>query len=61
MGVENTDTIKTAVVHVAQVVGANATAWGLAITEINGLLTSISLVLATSFTIYKFIKEWNKK
>ena len=55
------DTIKHTIATVAQVVGANAAAWSMAFTNINGLLTSISLVLASTFTLYKFIKEFKKK
>lgn len=53
--------MKDTTTHIAQVVGANAAAWSLTFTHINELLTSISLVLATAYTIYKFIKEWKKK
>ena len=35
---------------------ANSTAIAFSITECNEILTLISLVLAISFTIYKFIK-----
>jgi hypothetical protein len=40
---------------------ANSTAIGLSITEANQYLTLISLVLAISFTIYKFYNYETKK
>ena len=39
-----------------QVGVANSTAIAFSITECNEILTLVSLVLAISFTIYKFIK-----
>jgi hypothetical protein len=44
-----------------QVALANSTAIGLSITESNQYLTLISLVLAISFTIYKFYNYENKR
>jgi hypothetical protein len=44
-----------------QVALANSTAIGLSITECNQYLTLISLVLAISFTIYKFYNYESKK
>lgn len=48
-------------IHIAQVVGANAAAWTVALQDINTLLTTISVVLASAYTVYKFIKELKKK
>ena len=42
-----------------QVGAANSTAIVFSITECNEILTLVSLVLAISFTIYKFIKFKN--
>ena len=53
--------MKDTTVHIAQVVGANAAAWTITFSSINELLTAISLCAATSYTIYKFIKEWKAK
>jgi hypothetical protein len=39
-----------------QVVTANSTAIAFSITECNEILTFVSLCLAISFTIYKFVK-----
>jgi hypothetical protein len=44
-----------------QVALANSTAIGFSITECNQYLTLISLVLAISFTIYKFYNYENKR
>jgi hypothetical protein len=40
---------------------ANGSAIGFSITDCNEILTLVSLVLAISFTIYKFIKFENNK
>tara|TARA_R100001369_G_scaffold54783_1_gene81673 strand:+ start:1023 stop:1181 length:159 start_codon:yes stop_codon:yes gene_type:complete len=40
---------------------ANSTAIAFSITECNQVLTLVSLVLAITFTIYKFIKYDKKK
>ena len=64
MPTENTtDTLKTTIAHISQVIGVNASAVGVALSHINEMLTTLSLTLATGFTIYKMIKEWksNKK
>jgi hypothetical protein len=53
--------MKDTVTSVAQVVGANASAWTLALADINGFLTALSLVLTTGYTIYKFIKDKKKE
>ena len=55
--------MKDSTIQVAQVIGANATAWAVALNNINVLLISISTVLATAFTIYKWVKalKENKK
>ncbi len=42
-----------------QVAVANSTAIGFSITECNEILTFVSLILAISFTIFKFFK-YNK-
>ena len=47
----------SALVHIAKVVSANVAAWTVALTNLNSLLTTISILLATSYTIYKFVKE----
>lgn len=39
-----------------QVAVANSTAIGFSITECNDVLTLVSLILAISFTLYKFFK-----
>jgi|TARA_S200002703_G_scaffold16940_3_gene14074 EamA domain-containing membrane protein RarD len=36
---------------------ANASAIGISLTEINEVLSTISLVMAISFSIYQFIKQ----
>jgi hypothetical protein len=46
----------TEVKDTLQVGLANSTAIAFSITECNEILTLISLVLAISFTIYKFVK-----
>jgi hypothetical protein len=43
--------------HVAQVIGAHAAAWSVALSNINTALTALSLVLASAYTIYKFFKD----
>ncbi len=53
--------MKDSTTHIIQVIGANAAALGVTFSHINELLTSISLTLATAYTIYKFIKEINTK
>ncbi|QDP50882.1 MAG: hypothetical protein Unbinned7837contig1000_22 [Prokaryotic dsDNA virus sp.] len=45
----------------AQVTLANGTAIGISLVEINHILTLISLCLAISFSIYKFVKYAKKK
>ena len=51
----------TEVKHTLQVGLANASAIGFSITDCNEILTLVSLILAISFTIYKFIQfEKNK-
>ena len=45
----------------AQVALANGSAIGISLVEANEILTMISLTLAISFTIYKFIKYETKK
>ena len=40
---------------------ANGSAIGFSITDCNEILTLVSLILAISFTIYKFIKFDNNK
>jgi flagellar biogenesis protein FliO len=54
------DSTQTAT-HVAQVVGANAAAWSVAFSHINEALTALSLVLASAYTIYKFIQDHRRK
>jgi hypothetical protein len=49
--------MKDSLIHIAQVVGANTAALTVALSNINALLTTISLILATIYTIYKFFKE----
>ena len=49
------------VTHIAQVVSANAAAWGIALTNLNTVLTTLSITLATSYTIYKWFKELKNK
>ena len=49
----------TKVQDTIQVVTANSTAIAFSITECNEILTFVSLCLAISFTIYKFVK-YNK-
>ena len=44
-----------------QVVIANGTAIGISLSEVNELLTFISLGLAITFSIYKFVKYEKKK
>ncbi len=44
-----------------QVAVANGSAIGFSITDCNEILTLVSLVLAITFTIYKFIKFEKKK
>lgn len=45
----------------AQVALANGSAIGISLVEANEYLTMISLILAISFTIYKFVKYEEKK
>ena len=45
----------------AQVTLANGTAIGISLVEVNEILTLISLTLAISFSIYKFVKYGEKK
>ncbi len=40
-----------------EVIAANIGAYGIALSDVNQWLTTISLILAISFTIYKFSKE----
>jgi len=44
-----------------QVALANGTAIGISLSEVNELLTFISLALAIVFSIYKFVKYEKKK
>lgn len=46
----------TEVKDTLQVGLANASAIGFSITDCNEILTFVSLILAISFTIYKFVK-----
>jgi hypothetical protein len=48
-------------VHIAQVIGANASAWTIAFTHLNEALTALSLALASAYTVYKFVGEIRKK
>lgn len=41
----------------AEVIAANAGALGLTLVQCNEILQFVSLVLAISFTVYKFIKK----
>ncbi len=56
-----TDTTTTAITHIAQVVGVNAAAVSVAFTNINELLTTLSLVLASGYTLYRWFKDLKKK
>ncbi len=47
--------------HICQVVGANVAAVTIALTNINQMLTTLSLVLASAYTIYKFIIEFKNR
>ena len=49
------------VTHIIQVAGANVAALSITLSHVNDLLTTISLVLASSYTIYKLVKEWKTK
>jgi hypothetical protein len=49
--------MKDSIIHVAQVAGVNATAWLITFGEINQLLTTLSLLSAIIFTLYKLYKE----
>lgn len=42
------------------VIGANVAALGISLKNINDALTTISVLLAIAFTIYKFYKETKK-
>ncbi len=58
------DTVATKSHSVAMWIGAQATAWTLTIAQVNGLLTSLSLLAATTFSIYMIYlkyKEAKKK
>lgn len=43
------------------VFGLNVPGWTMFFTNINELLTSVSVVLATSYTLYKFITDIKAK
>jgi len=47
--------------HILQVLGVNTTALTLTIANINGILTTISLILAIGYTLYKIRKEIKNK
>ncbi|MCD6017291.1 MAG: hypothetical protein K0S53_412 [Bacteroidetes bacterium] len=47
--------------HIVQVVGANVAALSITLSQINDLLTTLSLVLASSYTVYKLVKDLRKK
>ena len=49
------------VTHIIQVVGANVAALSITLSKINDLLTTLSLVLASGYTVYKILKEWKTK
>ena len=53
--------MKDTVIHVAQVAGVNIAAWAITFGEINQLLTTVSLLSAIIFTLYKLYKEVKKK
>ncbi len=47
-------------INIIKVVGTNAAAFGVTLSQINEALTALSLTLATAYTIYKFIKDLKK-
>ena len=55
------DTHSHTLTSILQVVGANAAALGITFSQINEMLTALSLMLASAFTIYKFFKEIKSK
>ena len=50
----------TDVKDTVSVIGANAGALGITLTQCNEALQFVSLVLAISYTGYKIFKAWNK-
>jgi len=44
-----------------EVLAANAISWTFTIADVNDILTTISLILAIGFTLYKFFQEKKKK
>lgn len=49
------------IINIAKVVGVNASAISVSLASVNQLLTTISVSLATIYTIYKFIKDIKTK
>jgi hypothetical protein len=47
--------------HIAQVLAVNISALTITLSEINGFLTTLSLTLASAYTIYKFFKEFRNR
>ena len=56
MTINNKHTMKDTIEDTIQVGVANAGAISISLAEINEVLTTVSLVIAISFSIYKFIK-----
>jgi hypothetical protein len=50
--------MKDTTINVVKVVGVNAAALSNMFTHVNEVLTAISLTLASAYTIYKFVKDW---
>jgi hypothetical protein len=47
--------------HILQVIGLNTAAITISLTEINQMLTTLSLTVAIAYTIWKGLKEFRKK
>lgn len=49
--------MKDSQIHILQVMTAHLSAWTIFMSHVNELLTTVSLVLASAYTIYKFVKD----
>ena len=56
MTINNKNTMKDTIEDTIQVGMANAGAIGISLAEVNEVLTTVSLIIAIGFSIYKFTK-----
>jgi len=54
------DSLQT-VIDIAKVIGATGAATGITIADINGGLTTVSICLAISYTVWKWYKDYRNE